>query len=126
MYVIILEHPSCVTGNDVHTRVHLFRAFILQILVNRGVFIHSYLQESSLCIKTSTLGKKCGDLFSYFVNFPVDNFKKKNYFWFAVKYTDLMPKIPLYLCQETNLDRVASLPEGWGRGNLHLNDTCTL
>lgn len=80
MYVIILEHPSCVTGNDVHTRVHLFRAFILQILVNRGVFIHSYLQESSLCIKTSTLGKKCGDLFSYFVNFPVDNFKKKNLF----------------------------------------------
>lgn len=51
---------------------------------------------------------------------------KKFYFCFVVKYTDLMPKIPLYLCQETNLDRVASLSEGWGRGNLHLNDTCTL
>lgn len=56
MYVIILEHPSCVTGNDVHTRVHLFRAFILQTLMHIGAFIQSFLQESSLCIKTSTLG----------------------------------------------------------------------
>lgn len=61
------------------------------------------------------------------VNFPADNLKKKKiYFCFVVKDTDLMPKIPLYLCQGTNLNRVASLPEGWGRGNLHLNDTCTL
>lgn len=80
MYVIILEHPSCVTGNDVHTRVHLFRAFILQTLVHVSAFIQSFLQESRLCIKTSTLEKKCGDLVSYLVNFPADNFKKKNLF----------------------------------------------
>lgn len=78
MYVIILEHPSRVTGNDVHTRVHLFRAFILQTLVHTGAFIHPFLQESSLRIKISTPGKKCGDLFSYFMNFPADNLKKNS------------------------------------------------
>lgn len=76
MYVIILEHPSRVTGNDVHTRVHLFRAFILQTLMHIGTFIHSFLQESSLCIKISTLGKNVETYF--LMNFPADHLKKNS------------------------------------------------
>lgn len=49
MYVIILEHPSCVTGNDVHTRVHLFRAFILQILVHT-VHLFIYFCRKQVCV----------------------------------------------------------------------------
>lgn len=75
MYVIILEHPSRVTGNDVHTRVPLFRAFILQTLVHTGAFIHPFLQESSPRIKISTPGK---NVETYFMNFPADNLKKNS------------------------------------------------
>lgn len=68
MYVIILEHPSCVTGNDVHTCVPLFRAFILQALVHICAFIHLFLQESSLSLKVCTLGK---NVEAYFLIFRI-------------------------------------------------------
>lgn len=118
MYVIILEHPSHVIGNDVHTCVHLFRAFLLQTLVHICAFIHLFFQESSLSIKVCTPGKNVEAY--YLMNFPADTLINFIYFCFMANYTDLKPKIPLYLCQETNLYCVASLPQGWGRGNIHL------
>lgn len=66
--VIILQHPSCVTGNDVHSCVHLLRASILQTLVHLCAFIHLHLQQLSLCNKMCSLGKNGGGLFSYLIS----------------------------------------------------------
>lgn len=66
-----------------------------------------------------TWKQKVEALFSYLMNFPADTLKNTIYFCCLVNYPDLMPKIPLSLCQETNMYRVASVSWGWGRGNIH-------
>lgn len=118
MYVIILEHPSCVTGNDVHTCVHCLEPSSCKPLCT---YVHLFIYFCRNQVYQSLYTwKKCGGLFSYLMNFPADTLKNILYFSFMVNYTDLMLKIPLYLCQETNLYCVTSLSQGWGRGNIHL------